>query len=113
MVVWRFATWVTLDSDGPAEYRSMSHCEMLDGMVGGYAMRQTTAYTAHYPPMALLMLCPPWVQLGQAQIAAGGGAGRRSAKIAAAPLDQSCEAHRSARPLHSPEGGHEPQAAGS
>jgi hypothetical protein len=41
----------------------------------------------------------------QAQTAAVGGAGRRSAKIAAAPMDQLREAHRSARPLHSPEGG--------
>jgi hypothetical protein len=46
-------------------------------------------------------------QPGQAEIAAEGGAGRRSAKNAAAPINQSREAHRSARPLHSPEGGHE------
>ena len=37
--------------------------------------------------------------------AAGGGAGRRSAKNAAAPMNQSREAHHSAWPLHSPEGG--------
>jgi RTX calcium-binding nonapeptide repeat (4 copies) len=35
---------------------------------------------------------------------AGGGAGRRSAKIADAPMDQSREAHHPAWPLHSPEG---------
>jgi hypothetical protein len=33
-----------------------------------------------------------------------GGAGRRPAKGAAAPMDQSREAHHPARPLHSPEG---------
>jgi hypothetical protein len=38
-------------------------------------------------------------------MAAGGGAGRRSAKNAAAPMDPSREAHHPARPLHSPEGG--------
>ena len=37
--------------------------------------------------------------------AAGGGAGRRSAKNTAAPINQSREAHHSARPHHSPEGG--------
>jgi hypothetical protein len=47
---------------------------------------------------------PAW-QSGQAQIAAEGGAGRRSAKIAAAPLNQSREVHHTGRPLHSPEGG--------
>ena len=36
--------------------------------------------------------------------AATGGADHRSAKNAAAPKDQSCEAHHSAWPLHSPEG---------
>ena len=41
-----------------------------------------------------------------ADIAAGGGAGRRSAKNAAVPLKQSREAHHPARPLHSPEEGH-------
>jgi hypothetical protein len=46
----------------------------------------------------------PCVATRQAQIAVGGGADRRSAKIAAAPMNQSREAHRSARPLHSPEG---------
>ena len=43
---------------------------------------------------------------GQGQIAAGGGAGRRPAEIADAPFNQSREAHDSARPLHSPEGGY-------
>jgi len=37
-------------------------------------------------------------------IAAVGGVDRRSAKNAARPMKQSREAHRSARPLHSPEG---------
>jgi hypothetical protein len=41
----------------------------------------------------------------QAQTAAEGGAGRRSAKNAARPLNQSREAHLAAWPLHSPEGG--------
>jgi hypothetical protein len=36
----------------------------------------------------------------QAEIAAAGGADRRSAKNAAAPLNQSREAHLAARPLH-------------
>jgi hypothetical protein len=44
---------------------------------------------------------------GRLKTAAAGGAERRFAKIADAPLNQSSEAHRSARPLHSPEG-HEP-----
>jgi hypothetical protein len=44
-------------------------------------------------------------QPGQAQIAATGGADRRSAKNAAAPMNQSREAHHAARPLHPPEGG--------
>jgi hypothetical protein len=38
-------------------------------------------------------------------MAAAGGAGRRSAKNAAWPLNQSREAHHSAWPLHSPVGG--------
>ncbi len=41
-------------------------------------------------------------------MAAAGGADRRSAKNAAAPMDQSREAHHSARPHHSPEGGQSP-----
>jgi hypothetical protein len=41
---------------------------------------------------------------GRLEIAAIGGADRRSAKNAAAPINQSREAHRSARPYHSPEG---------
>jgi hypothetical protein len=43
-------------------------------------------------------------QAGQAEIAAEGGAGQRSAKIADAPMNQSREAHLAARPLHSPKG---------
>jgi hypothetical protein len=39
---------------------------------------------------------------GQAEIAAAGGADPRSAKIAIAPMNQSHEAHHSARPLHCP-----------
>jgi hypothetical protein len=39
------------------------------------------------------------------EIAAAGGAGRRSAKNAAKPLNQSREALLAAWPLHSPEGG--------
>ena len=46
---------------------------------------------------------PGWPP-GQVGIAAAGGADRRSAKNAAAPMDQSREAHHAARPLHSPEG---------
>ena len=46
-----------------------------------------------------------WVTASQAQIAAVGGADRRSAEIADAPMNQSREAHLAARPLHSPEGG--------
>jgi hypothetical protein len=41
----------------------------------------------------------------QAWIAAAGGAGRRSAKNALAPMNQSREAHLTAQPLHSPSGG--------
>jgi hypothetical protein len=47
---------------------------------------------------------PAW-QPDQAWIAAVGGADRRAAKNAAAPLNQSREAHQPARLLHSPEGG--------
>jgi Uncharacterized conserved protein (DUF2203) len=43
---------------------------------------------------------------GQAEIAAAGGAGRKSAKNADRPMHQSREAHHSAWPHHSPEGGH-------
>jgi hypothetical protein len=42
---------------------------------------------------------------GQAESATAGGAGRRTAKNAAAPMDQSREAHHPARPHHSPGGG--------
>ena len=52
---------------------------------------------------AVLMLHHPAWQPGQAEMAAGGGADRRSAQIADAPINQSREAHRSARPLLSPE----------
>jgi hypothetical protein len=41
---------------------------------------------------------------GRLEIAAQGGADRRSAKNAAAPINQSRAAHHSARPLHSPRG---------
>jgi hypothetical protein len=44
---------------------------------------------------------------GRLEIAAKGGAGRRPAKIAGAPMDQSREAHHPARPRHSPVGGGE------
>jgi hypothetical protein len=47
---------------------------------------------------------PGW-QPRPARIAAAGGADRRSAINAAAPMDQSRAAHLAARPLHSPEGG--------
>jgi len=47
----------------------------------------------------------PECQPGQARTAAEGGADRRSAKNAAAPINQSREAHHSARPHHSPKGG--------
>jgi hypothetical protein len=47
---------------------------------------------------------PMW-QLGRLEIAAEGGAGRRPAQGADAPLHQSREAHHPERPLHSPEGG--------
>jgi hypothetical protein len=46
---------------------------------------------------------PAW-RCGQHLIAAAGGAGRRSAKNADAPINQSREAHLPARPLRSPEG---------
>jgi hypothetical protein len=54
---------------------------------------------------------PTW-QPGQAWIAAAGGADCRSAKNAAAPINQSREAHHTARPLHSPERGQPLQVAG-
>jgi hypothetical protein len=47
--------------------------------------------------------CPMW-QPRQAAIAAEGGADRRSAKNAAAPMHQSHEAHHTARPHHSHDG---------
>jgi hypothetical protein len=46
---------------------------------------------------------PTW-RYGQHLIAAAGSADRRSAKNAAAPMDQSREALLAARPHHSPEG---------
>jgi hypothetical protein len=42
---------------------------------------------------------------GRLEIAAEGAADRRSAKNASAGMNQSREAHHSARPLHSPYGG--------
>ena len=48
---------------------------------------------------------------GRLKIAAAGGADRRSAKNADAPIDQSRKAHHPAWPLHSPEGGPEALAA--
>jgi len=56
------------------------------------------------PATPLIPHHPTW-QPGQAQIAAEGGAGRKPPKGADAPLDQSREAHHSARPLHSLRGG--------
>jgi hypothetical protein len=53
---------------------------------------------------------PTW-HSRQAEIAAVGGADRRSAKNADAPLNQSREAHLAARPLHSPEGAHQRHGA--
>jgi hypothetical protein len=50
------------------------------------------------------MLLPPLGGDAVGSDAATGGADRRSAKNAAAPKDQSREAHHSAWPLHSPEG---------
>src|SRR5919112_1171382 len=41
---------------------------------------------------------------GRVEIAAEGGAGRRAAKNADRPMNQSRETHRSVRPLHSPDG---------
>ena len=43
-------------------------------------------------------------QPGQAEIAAAGGADRRSAKNASAGMNQSRETHVAAWPLHFPEG---------
>jgi hypothetical protein len=56
-------------------------------------------------PQCRLRYHAAW-QPGQAQIAAAGGADRRSAKNAAAPINQSREALLAAWPHHSPEGGH-------
>jgi hypothetical protein len=47
----------------------------------------------------------PSVNQSRPEIAAGGGADRRSAKIASAGMNQSREAHLAERSLHSPEGG--------
>ena len=44
--------------------------------------------------------CHPAWQPGRARIAAAGGADRRPANIAAAPMQQSRVAHHPARPLH-------------
>jgi hypothetical protein len=46
-----------------------------------------------------------WWQLGRLRSAVVGGADRRSAKNADAPMNESREAHLAVRPLHSPEGG--------
>jgi hypothetical protein len=48
---------------------------------------------------------PPQVAIWSASDAAGGGAERRSVKIASAGMNQSREAHLAERSLHSPEGG--------
>jgi hypothetical protein len=50
----------------------------------------------------------PCVATGQAEIAAEGGADRRSTKIADAPINQTREAHHPARPHHSPSGASRP-----
>jgi hypothetical protein len=55
-------------------------------------------------PSACARYHPSWLP-GQAEIAAGGGADRRSAKNASAGMNQSREAHLAERSLHSPEGG--------
>jgi hypothetical protein len=79
---------------------------MLDGIAGGYAIRQTTVQTArHRSMMSQLFTWHPEWQAGQALIAAAGGADRRSAKNADRPINQSREAHLAARLPHSPERG--------
>ena len=81
-----------------------------DGMI-----RSSKVHHAHATDMLLPGPSPPWRrsgsstafvrhyrawQPGQAETAAAGGADRRPAKNAAAPMNQSREAHRSAWPFH-------------
>jgi hypothetical protein len=76
---------------------------------GSYSTRVKAAYNARptwsREPNALRPHSHSAWQVGQAWIAPAGGADRRSAKNAAAPMRQSRQAHRWAWPLHSPGGG--------
>ena len=66
------------------------------------AQPQTAAASAFgSEPVDAAVTHAEW-RCGRHLIAATGGAGRRSAKIVAAPMNQSREAHHPARPLHSP-----------
>jgi hypothetical protein len=76
------------------------------GMQAYDATSASAALEVHGRSEAAEQYHPGW-QPGQAQIAANGGADRRSAKNADAPMNQSREAHRSAWPLHSPFVGHD------
>jgi hypothetical protein len=68
------------------------------------AQPQTAAASAFgIEPVDAAVTHAEW-RCGRHLIAATGGAGRRSAKIAAAPINQSREAHHPARPHHSPKG---------
>jgi hypothetical protein len=70
--------------------------------------RATRAPTGHSGSSTVFMRYHLEWQPSPAEIAAEGGADRRSAKIAAAPMGQSREAHYSARPHLSPKGGQSP-----
>src|SRR5829696_5587455 len=68
---------------------------------GGDGFPQEVSCVAARPPRELHH--DEW-QPAPAWVAAAGGAGRRSAKNADRPINQSREAHHPAWPLHSPEG---------
>jgi hypothetical protein len=100
---WRWRAWRPPGDDEPS---SPSTSEPKTE-----SRRSTSELAARFPigvQTRQQVVRPPATVGGDAvgSDAAGGGAERRSAKNADRPLNQSCEAHRSARPLHSPEGGH-------
>src|SRR5215203_3406062 len=83
---------------------------------GLWSVGRRTLATAQAGAVSAHTVCGRWCfaaathghtewQAGRSGIAAGGGAGRRSAKNADAPMHQSREAHHPARPYHSPLGG--------
>jgi hypothetical protein len=78
---------------------------VVDPMARRRIGRRGTARYLGAARMGLVVLATVRGNAGSICNAAGGGAGRRPATGADAPMNQSREAHHAARPLHSPEGG--------